>query len=361
MLLRRISFTLLVFLAAAGAASAQTEEDVFEADLHRHGIRERTRSAPLTFPGKSGLWTTRNVLMPINPVHMALMHNGKVLVIAGSGSTRDPATLHAAVYDPVTQNVSTMSLEYDMFCNGMVVLPDGRPFVMGGTEKYSPPMWRGLPETSVFSPSTGTFTRTATMTGGRWYPTGTVLSDGTVMVISGFTDSESAKKGKLLEKLLNEKVQIYDPATDSWTEACDDCNAFPNMATLYPRQTLLPNGEVFVSGATPKSWFFHPKTFKWKEGPKTIYGKPRNYGTSVLLPLTPANDFKPTVMILGGGPDKNNVTRTTETIDLWGAEPKWREGPPMIKARIDLNATILPSRIAKPSCSRRSTTRWRRR
>ncbi|HEX9985433.1 MAG TPA: galactose oxidase-like domain-containing protein [Thermoanaerobaculia bacterium] len=334
---------MLVLLAAAGAASAQSHEDYFEADFHRHGIRERTRSAPPPRPDETGSWKTLHVLMPINPVHMALMHNGKVLVIAGSGSTRDPANLHAAVYDPVAQNVSTISLEYDMFCNGMVILPDGRPFVMGGTEKYSPPMWRGLPETSAFSPSSGTFTRTATMTGGRWYPTGTLLSDGTVMVISGLTDSQSAEQGTGLGKVFNEKVQIYDPRTDRWTEACDTCDAFPKMKTLYPRQTLLPTGQVFVSGAEPRSWFFDPKTFKWHEGPKTNYGLPRNYGTSVLLPLTPANEFTPTVMILGGGPDKSIITNKTETINLALAQPKWTEGPPMLAPRMDLNATILPN------------------
>lgn len=335
MLFGRHSLIFLLFLAAAGAAYAQSQDDYFEAELHRHGIRERVPSEPLTHPHETGSWTTLHVLMPINPVHMALMHNGKVLAIAGSGSTRDPRSLHAAVYDPVAQNVSTLSVDYDMFCNGMVVLPDGRPFVMGGTEKYYPPMWLGLPETSAFSPSSGTFTRTATMSGGRWYPTGTVLSDGTVMVISGLNDGKGVAHGQLFNQ-----VQIYDPTTDRWSESKP---AFEKMRTLYPRQTLLPSGKVFVSGATPTSWFFDPTTFAWKRGPTTNYGLARNYGTSVLLPLTPANEFAPTVMILGGGPDKCNITETTETIDLSVARPKWMDGPPMIAARMDVNATILPN------------------
>lgn len=339
MSLRGHCFALLVFLAAAGPAFAQHEEDYFEADFHRHGIRERKR-APLTFPAQTGLWSTLHVLMPINPVHMALMHDGKVLAIAGSGSARDASSLHAAVYDPVAQNVTTFSLAYDMFCNGMVVLPDGRPFVMGGTFQYSDPearprkSWLGLAYTSAFSPSSGTFTPTATMSGGRWYPTGTVLSDGRVMVTSGILDRIGIKEG-----VINRAVQIYDPATDRWADAG---TGFPGMV-LYPRQTLLPTGEVFVSGAAPTSQFFDPKTFAWKAGPKTNYGQARNYGTSVLLPLTPANEFAPTVMILGGGPDKSNITETTETIDLSAAHPKWTYGPPMRKARMDPNATILPN------------------
>ena len=45
----------------------------------------------------------------------------------------------------------------------------------------------------------------------------------------------------------------------------------------------------------------------------TVFGGNRGYGTSVLLPLTPANNYDPRVMILGGG---NPATKTTEIIDL---------------------------------------------
>jgi len=66
----------------------------------------------------------------------------------------------------------------------------------------------------------------------------------------------------------------------------------------------------------------------------------RDYGTSVLLPLTPANGFKPRVMILGGA---NPATNTTELIDLSVSQPQWVNGPTMAHARIQLNATILPN------------------
>src|SRR2546425_10325878 len=33
-----------------------------------------------------GRWSTLQTLMPINPVHVALLSNGKVLVVAGSGN-----------------------------------------------------------------------------------------------------------------------------------------------------------------------------------------------------------------------------------------------------------------------------------
>jgi hypothetical protein len=37
-------------------------------------------------PGVVGRWDTLPYLMPINPVHLAMMRNGKVLIVAGSGN-----------------------------------------------------------------------------------------------------------------------------------------------------------------------------------------------------------------------------------------------------------------------------------
>jgi hypothetical protein len=66
----------------------------------------------------------------------------------------------------------------------------------------------------------------------------------------------------------------------------------------------------------------------------------RQYGSSVLLPLSPANNYDPQIMILGGG---NPATNTTEIIDMGAATPAWVYGPNMSQARIEMNAIILPT------------------
>src|SRR5882724_1453973 len=85
-----------------------------------------------------GQWTTLPYLMPINPIHMALMNNGQVLIVAGSGYDATVTNFEAAVWDPRTGTISRQSLGWDMFCNGMVVLPDGRVFINGGNLQYHP-------------------------------------------------------------------------------------------------------------------------------------------------------------------------------------------------------------------------------
>ena len=70
-----------------------------------------------------------------------------------------------------------------MFCNGMVLLPDGRALINGGTIQYDP--FYGALASSIFDPSTNTFSTVPNMAHGRWYPTLLTLGDGQIMTFSG--------------------------------------------------------------------------------------------------------------------------------------------------------------------------------
>ena len=270
-----------------------------------------------------GQWQTLVTQAPINPIHIALMHNGKILVVSGSGNDKTVTFFQAGVFDPATDTMTTQPLTWDMFCNGMVVLPDGRPMIMGGTINYQP--FQGSIRTAAFDPATGIFADLQSMAHGRWYPTGTVLGDGRVMVFSGLTETGGT----------NTAVEIYKIGS-GWSSQL----IAPFTPTLYPRMHLLPNGKVFMSGPNAQAWTFDPSNQTWSVGPTTNYGNTRTYGSSVLLPLTPANGYTPKVLILGGASPSTN---TTELIDLSAASPKWVNGPTMIQPRIEMNATILPN------------------
>jgi hypothetical protein len=120
---------------------------------------------------------------------------------------------------------------------------------------------------------------------------------------------------------------------------------------------LLPSGHVFYSAPSSATIDFNPSSQTWTLVAWTTYPGPndpngeRIYGTSVLLPLTPQNNYSPKVMILGGD---NPATDTTELIDLSpaGAQlsaacptyaPCWVPGPKMAQARVEMEATILPN------------------
>jgi hypothetical protein len=274
--------------------------------------------------GLLGQWTTLADQTSINPVHAALMHNGKVLILSGSGNVATNRDYETAVWDPQTQTFVKQPIAWDMFCNGMVVLPDGRPFINSGTLQYDP--FHGELRSAVYDPATGVFTDVQNMAHGRWYPTVTALGDGSVMTFSGLTETGAT----------NTTVEIYTAGT-GWSQE------FPAGWTppLYPRMHLLPDGRVFYSGSGTGSRLFDPSTKTWSAVLATTnYSVTRTYGTSVLLPLTPQNGYKPRVMILGGG---NPSTATTEIIDLSAPIPAWQYGPLMSRPRIEMNATLLPN------------------
>src|SRR5438552_3146664 len=269
-----------------------------------------------------GSWTTLPYLMPINPVHMALLHNGKVLIVAGSGNDPSvPATNYqAAVWDPQAGTIPTQLVAWDMFCNGMVVLPDGRAFINGGTLQYDP--FHGQPKSAVYDLATGRFTDVQqNMAHGRWYPTVTTLGDGRVMTFSGLTETGGTSTA----------VEVYTVGS-GWSAE------YPAGWTppLYPRMHLMPDGRVFYSGSGTGSRIFNPTTPTWSAVvANTNYAGTRTYGTSVLLPLTPENGYASRVMIFGGG---NPATEPTEIIDVSQPYQSLQFRPSTLLPRQDLTA-----------------------
>ena len=112
------------------------------------------------------------------------------------------------------------------------------------------------------------------------------------------------------------------------------------LPDLYPRLHLLPNGKVFYSGAQTTSKLFDPSTTTWNTNvATTIYGSMRTYGTSVLLPLTPANNYDPQVIIMGGDSPATSYHRDHR---YGSVRTSLAVGTDMSQPRIEMNAVILP-------------------
>ncbi len=287
-----------------------------------------------------GQWVTLTYTMPINPIHCALMHNGKVLVVSGSEnelSKHQAGMYSAAVWDTQAGTFAVQSLLWDVFCNGMAGLPDGRFLVVGGSSELAPPY--GDARATVFDPATAKFTQVESMAHGRWYASVLELSDGGLMAFSGIAEegysgpvpADDTGRGPH-----NKDVEIYRIGT-GWSPEYEASWTPP----LYPRMHLLPNGNVFYSGETNSSNIFDPFTQTWTLNvAKTIYKNGRPGGSSVLLPLRPEDGYKPRVMILGGD---HTATATAEVIDLSAATSVWRMLAPMSKPRVRMNAVLLPT------------------
>ena len=308
---------------------------------------------------QQGQWYTLPYTMPTNPVHAALLHTGKVLIVSGSGNDPNNASpidtnpdYEATVWDPQSGKITAQRIGWDMFCNGMSIMQDGRVLINGGTSSYGAPAvvggnadtpFTGLANSSIFDPATETFSvadgpNQGNTAHGRWYPTLTELGDGRIMSTSGLDENGNT----------NNTSEIYTTG-QGWSSEIPgtptglDDPSFTFGFPLYPRMHLLPTGQVFYSASSSSTLVFDPSKQVWTFLAWTIYGGPvaeRTYGSSVLLPLTPANNYDPKVIIMGGD---NPATNTTEIIDLGQPSPTWQQGPAMAQARVEMEATLLPN------------------
>ncbi len=186
------------------------------------------------------------------------------------------------------------------FIHRATELQDGRVLLTGGATK----IWEITNTVDIYDPSDNSITPAAPMTVRRWSHTATALSDGRVLVVGGRTHISPFFGGEVLAT-----AEIYDPATDTWTQTPGDLNV--------PRRshsaTLLPDGRVLIVGggdsaSTSSSLpIGEVEVFDPATGMFTVVGSlltPRKAHSAVLL-----NDG--TVLIAGGSSGKGNLFPTT--------------------------------------------------
>jgi hypothetical protein len=301
-------------------------------------------------PRAVGEWEPVKYHFEYLPVHVALLHTGKVLGFGGTGNDETAKAPHPAeIFDPETGEARSVGQELgcDLFCAGHTFLPNGKLLVAGGTYRYDrtlfgypAPPFSGLERSYLFDPDTEAWTRLDDMGNGRWYPTLIMLGDGRVVNVAGLT--------KGFPWVFLREIEVYSPG-EGWKELSGASRWLP----LYPRLHLLPDGGVFYSGSYNTHYTFpfdlrgfptatlYPETGSWKNiGPPNK--SEREEGTCVLLPLVPP-DYTAKVILVGGGDTGGKVAiPDSEIIDLSVPDPKWRQIDPMKNARYYAYPVILP-------------------
>ncbi|MFF2850570.1 galactose oxidase-like domain-containing protein [Streptomyces sp. NPDC058001] len=93
------------------------------------------------YQAKYGSWTQVDIpaRYRTNAIHAALLHTGKVLIVAGSGNEQkkfDKGSFDTVLWDPRANTFKKIATPDDFFCSGHAALPDGRLLVAGGTARY---------------------------------------------------------------------------------------------------------------------------------------------------------------------------------------------------------------------------------
>ena len=149
------------------------------------------------------------------------------------------------------------------------------------------------------------------MAHGRWYPTVTTLGDGRVMTFSGSDDVTGAT---------NSTVEFYTVGS-GWSTPY---TALSGRRRYIPACTSCRMERCFTRVRHQFHDIFNPSAHTWTDVATTIFGSTRDLRQHGSAALTPANNYDPKVIIMGGG---SPATATTETIDLGASNPIWDHGP----------------------------------
>jgi PKD repeat protein len=254
----------------------------------------------------AGSWSAPFPL-PIVALHVSLLPTGKVLMWGHLGTPQ--------VWDPANGALTPVPSPAWVFCAGHSFLSDGRLLVSGGHISAD----HGIPDNTIFTPGTQTWSKSTPMLRGRWYPTNTTMANGDVVIMAGRDENG---------------VEVEEP--EVWSAATGAVRVLTTakrMLPYYPRTFLAPNGKIFYAGEQVTTRYLDPTgTGSWSTVGNHLYSLPRDYGSAVMY-----DEGK--ILYVGGG----RVTETAETIDLNSAAPAWQWTGSMAFKRRHHVATMLPT------------------
>jgi PKD repeat protein len=251
----------------------------------------------------AGSWT-EPFPWPSVAIHLSLLPTAQVLSWGLLGSP--------VLWNPENGQFTEVPSQAELFCAGHSLLPDGRVLVAGGHIATD----RGIPDISIFSPSTASWTQSASMRRGRWYPTNTTLPNGSVLILAG--------RDQVGDEVA--EPEIWSPS------GIRQLSSASLVLPYYPRAFVAPNGLVFYAGEQATSRYLNTSgNGAWTTVGSRRYGA-RPYGAAVMYELGK-------ILYVGGG----GTTNTAEIINLNVASPAWQWTGSMAFARRNLNATVLPT------------------
>ncbi|MFE9454917.1 galactose oxidase-like domain-containing protein [Streptomyces sp. NPDC006739] len=258
-------------------------------------------------------------------IHAALLHTGKVLLIAGSGNNQDnfdAKKFDTRVWDPVKGTIKKIPTPKDLFCTGHTQLANGNLLIAGGTKRYeklkgdvtkagglmivhneNPDKPMTLPAgtrftgrengktfvskdpvlvpraSKVFDPRTGKYLRNdpglgriyveAQKSGAR-YETGTQDN----YRVQGLTGVDARNTYGIAQKLALDKKDFqgirdafeFDPVAERYikVDPMNEARWYPTLTTLSDGKVLSVSGLDDIGQLVPgKNEIFDPATKKW--------------------------------------------------------------------------------------------------
>ena len=267
--------------------------------------------------------------------------DGKIFAIGGEtqmekGEFGARALSKVEMYDPKTD---TWDLRADMptpRSAAATSVVDGKIYAIGGEQSEKIKRYKGhvnkikvLPTVEMYDPATDTWTQKADMPTPRSYLSTSVM-DGKIYAIGGMLITN--KQYRL------ETVEVYDPATDRWAKVRD---------MNHPRSCAaigVVNGEIYAMGGRglpPTPYLssvevFKPKTNRWQE--ITDIPTPKTSHTASVI------DGK--IYVIGGYVQEGQEYKNLATIEIYDpATDHWTQEPNMLIGKSGHTTEVIDGQI----------------
>ncbi|MER7203379.1 galactose oxidase [Streptomyces sp. CB01635] len=260
-----------------------------------------------------------------NTIHAALLHTGKILLVAGSGNNQDnfdAKKFDTRLWDPVKGTIKKIPTPTDLFCTGHTQLANGNLLIAGGTKSYEklkgdvtkagglmivhnedPDEPKTIPKGSrftgkengktfvtsenitierakkVFDPNTGKFLRNdpgirrvyvEAQKSGTKYETGTQDN----YRVQGLKGADARNVYGIAQKLALDKKDFqgirdsyeFDPVAEKYikVDPMNEARWYPTLTTLSDGKVLSVSGLDDIGQLVPgKNETYDPKTKKW--------------------------------------------------------------------------------------------------
>ena len=280
-------------------------------------------------------WTQKADMPTTRSDFSTCIVDGKIFVIGGSLRLKmdeygDQSISTVEMYDPKTDTWEGKANMPTVRSNVSVSVVDGRIYAIGGSKlkKYQVPRGFGieseeLPTVEMYDPATDTWTQKADMPTPR--KTKTCVVDGKIYAVGGW--STATEQSKL------ETVEVYDPATDTWTKAQSMNHARCSAAISVVNGEIYaiggigwppnrdPSGQYLSSRYLSNVEVFNPKTNQWQE--RTEMSVPKAaHSTSVI-------DGK--IYVMGGYLKEGRKSKTLSVIEVYDpATDRWTQESDML-------------------------------
>jgi N-acetylneuraminic acid mutarotase len=257
------------------------------------------------FPTQPGSFATVGTMQLARTGAPAVaLPNGNVFISGGTTSQSLP-TATAELYDPATKTFrfTKNAMTSPRAGHSASLLPDGRVLIAGG-DKGGFDASGLLNTTEIYDPVAETFVPGPPMNSKHSGHAAVRLSDGRIMVISGYAGSVNGS----LSQFVTPIAEIYNPQTVSWSMAAP----LPSGRTVFAA-TRLTDGRIFIAGGywntEPDGMrsvlIFDPSSNKWQSMGPMLYQR-QGGPTAHSLP-------NGKVLILGG----NGVEITASSSELY--------------------------------------------